>query len=361
MSNLLFPPAELDWSAGAEIITSPDDLALAPGSRDHWRVPIARRSSGENLMMHVHGVRGRTDGPTLGLVAAVHGDAISGTRTVMETIERIDPEQLRGTVLAVPVANPVAFESATRTTGQGMNTDMNNMNRVFPGNKGGWVTQKLAAALTVYVLDRSDAVVDYHCGGNTSINYVLTIGDETGAHPDHFDFSRLMGTDFVFSHDQDPFEGTIDGYMKSRGKLCAVAEQGGNVMPSGYYDLAANRIDNFLAAMDMLDVTPTMPDQQLLMYERYLVRIDHGGIYIPEVGVEGLSTIIEGGTLLGRVVDPHSIDTIQEVRAPYEQSAILMMRTSMTRVNPGDYGFIISDASTGRWIDSPKAWKFPKA
>lgn len=361
MSNLLFPPTELDWGAEAPIVTNPDDLALAPGERGHWRVPIARRSSGENLAMHIHGVRGKKDGPTLALIAAVHGDAIAGTRSVLDAINRIDPEKLSGTVLAVPVANPVAFESATRTTGQGWNTDMNNLNRVFPGDRGGWITQKLAAALTEYVIDRCDAAIDYHCGGGTSINYVLTIGDADGPYADYFNFARLMGTDFVFAHDKEPYAGTLDGYMKTKGKLCAVAEQGGNNLPAGWYDLQQKRLDNFFDAMGMLQAERTMPEKQLLMRQRYLVRIDHGGLFIPEVGVEALSTIVEGGSVLGRVVDPHANEVIQTIRAPYEQSAILMMRTGMTRVNPGDYGYIISDAGTGEWIDSPTDWKFPGA
>lgn len=358
MSNLLTMPNELDWDSEPAYATKPDDIQLAPGERGHWRVPIARRSSGENLAMHIHGVRGRNDGPTLALVAAVHGDAISGSRTVLETIGRIDPETLSGTVLAVPVANPVAFESNTRTTGQGMNTDMNNMNRVFPGSRGGWVTQKLAAALVEFVLDRSDAAVDYHCGGDTSINYVLTVGDESSEHADHFNFARLMGTDFVFVHDVEPYAGTMDGFMKAQGKLCAIAEQGGDHMPKGWYDLAARRIDNFFDAMGMIQSQRTLPERQLLMRQRYLVRMDHGGVFIPEVDVDALSTIVEGGTVLGRIIDPHANEVIQEVRAPYEQSAILMMRTTMSRVNPGDYGYIISDAGTGEWIESPKNWYF---
>lgn len=358
MSNLLTKPTELDWDNVADYATSPDDITLNPGSRGHWRVPITRRASGEDLAMHVHAIRGANDGPTLALVAAVHGDAIAGTRVVMEAVSRLDPSSLSGTVLAVPVANPIAFESHTRTTGQGMNTDMNNMNRVFPGNRGGWVTQKLAAALSEFVLDRSDAVVDYHCGSNTSINYVLAIGDETGPYPDSYHFARLMGTDFVFVHDEDPFSGTIDGYMKSKGKLCAVAEQGGNTLPDGWYELSAKRLDNFLSAMGMIEAPRTLPEKQLLMRQRFIVRMDHGGLFIPEVGVEALSTIVEGETLLGRIVDPHSIETIAEVRAPYEQSAILMMRPTMSRVNPGDYGYIISDASTGEWIDPPTEWTF---
>ncbi len=89
-------------------------------------------------------------------------------------MERIDLATLSPeTVVAVPVANPVAFETGTRTTGQGWNTDMNNMNRVFLGAADGWVTQQLAAALSANVLGQLDALIDYHCGANTSINYTL--------------------------------------------------------------------------------------------------------------------------------------------------------------------------------------------
>ena len=48
------------------------------------------------------------------------------------------------------------------------------------------------------------------------------------------------------------------------------------------------------------------------------------------------------------------METLQEVRAPYEKSAILMSRPGLSRVNPGDYGYIISRADTGEWVDVPK-------
>jgi len=354
-TNALFPPTVLDWNAAAPYATSPEQiLDVAPGTRASFRVPIARRASGENLAQHVHVARGRQDGPVLGLVAAVHGDAIYGSRIVMEAFQALDLEELRGTVIAVPVANPVAFESHTRATGQGMNTDMNNMNRVFPGNAGGWLTQKLADGLARFVLDNVDAVIDYHCGGDTSIDYTLVSGDQTEAEKRVYDFTRLMATPFLFIHDKDPFSGTIDQYVRERGKLCIVAEQGGNIMKEGFMELSLQRVRNFLCGLGMVDGEPVLPEKQLLMRERYLVRMDHGGIFVPAVGIEALSTIVDGGTLLGTVYDLNSMEVLQEVRAPYEKSAILMSRPGMSRVNPGDYGYIISRADTGEWIDVPK-------
>lgn len=353
-TNALFPPTVLDWDSAAPYVSSPQDvLDVSPGARASFRIPIARRASGENLSIHAHVARGRQDGPVLGLVAAVHGDAIYGSRIVMEAFRRLDLEELSGTVIAVPVANPVAFESHTRATGQGMNTDMNNMNRVFPGSAGGWVTQKLADGLARFVLDHVDAVIDYHCGGDTSIDYTLVSGDTTPAERRVYDFTRLMGTELVFVHDQDPFSGTVDGYVRGRGKLSIVAEQGGNTMPEGFLDLSMQRVRNFLTGLGMVPGEPVLPGRQLLMRERYLVRMDHGGLFIPAVGVEALATVVEGGTLLGTVVDPHSMEVLQEVRAPYERSAILMSRPGLSRVNPGDYGYIISRADTGVWAEAP--------
>lgn len=358
-TNALFPPTVLDWNATAPYVSSPDEvLAVKPGERSSFRVPIARRASGETLSQHVHVARGRNDGPVLGLVAAVHGDAIYGSRIVIEAFNRLNLEELSGTVMAVPVANPVAFESHTRATGQGMNTDMNNMNRVFPGDKGGWITQKLAAGLSRYVLDHVDAVVDYHCGSDTSIDYTLVSGNSTPAEKRVFDYTRLMATPFVFVHEKDPFTGTVDGYVRSRGKLSIVAEQGGNIMQPGFLELSMQRVRNFLSGLGIVSDTPVLPEKQLLMRERYLVRIDHGGLFIPAVGIEALSTVVKGETLLGTVVDPHSMEVLQEIRAPYAESAILMSRPGLSRVNPGDYGYIISRADNGTWIDSPTEFNF---
>lgn len=344
----------------APVLKAPGELLdVDKETRVQFRIPVARRASGEDLSIRVHVAKGTSDGPTLGLVAAVHGDAVFGSHIIRLAMERLDLSALRGTVVAVPVANPIAFESGTRTTGQGWNTDMNNMNRVFPGSSGGWVSQQMAAALSENVIGQLDALLDYHCGADTSINYTLIDGDATADAQRNIDFNRLMATDFVYMHDVNPFSGTITGYARSLGVLCVVAEQGGNVLPPGFDELSLTRIDNYLKALGMIDGEPELPDTQLVMSGgRTLQRIRHGGLFYPEVGIEGLSSIVEGGTLLSRVVDPHSFEVLQEIRAPYEKSAIFQTRPSFGQVNPGDYAYIIGDATKATEIDRLTNWRF---
>src|SRR6185312_11679396 len=96
----------------------------------------------------------------------VHGDEIIGAEIARRVFERLDETQMSGTVKILPVANPLAFESMTRNTP----TDMNNMNRLFPGAKdGASVTEQIAHAVATKFIDEVDVLIDIHAGGDTPI------------------------------------------------------------------------------------------------------------------------------------------------------------------------------------------------
>ncbi len=97
---------------------------------------------------------------------------------------------------------------------------------------------------------------------------------------------------------------------------------------------ALTRIDNYLKALGMIDGEPDLPDRQLVMRGgRTLQRLLHGGLFYPAVGIEALSALVPGGTVLGRVVDAHTFEVLQTITAPYEQSAF-QIRPSFDRSTP---------------------------
>jgi len=332
----------------------PADLMSVPrGSREAFRIPVAQRASGDALGIAVHVARGAHEGPTLGLVATIHGDAAFGAMVIKGLLDSLDLSVLRGTVVGVPIANPIAFESFTRTTGQGMNTDMNNMNRVFPGDRGGWLTQKMAAAIAEFVVPMADAFIDYHCGAESLIDYTLVSGETTPSEIANMEYALRFGTPYLFVHEKDPHSNTLDGYAKSLGKLSIVAEQGGTALTPGFTERTVERTRNVMKALDMIDGAPVVPERQLIMRRRVLQRVDSGGLLIPEVGAEAAATVVSGGTLLSTVYDPHTLEVLQEFRAPYERSVLLDVRAGLARVNPGDYGYIIADADSGETLPTP--------
>src|SRR5690348_9835582 len=86
-------------------------------------IPVTTLASGAELRLPLHTLAGAHPGPTLGLSALVHGNepvpAIGIIRTVLE---RLDPRELRGKVLAAPVLNPLGYAAMSRHTPEdGMN------------------------------------------------------------------------------------------------------------------------------------------------------------------------------------------------------------------------------------------------
>jgi len=128
------------------------DLASVPrGSKERLSV------DGLPLMV----VRGAQAGPRLGVTAAIHGDEFEGPAALFRFFDAVDAAELRGSIVAMPVANPAAFFAISRTHPE----DGANLARVFPGAAEGTASQRLAWAISQHVIEGSDFFLDLHTGG----------------------------------------------------------------------------------------------------------------------------------------------------------------------------------------------------
>jgi predicted deacylase len=117
------------------------------------------------LVLHALAAVGRMPGPTLFVVAGVHGDEYEGMEAIRQVFATLDPSTMRGTFFGIPVANPLAYAARTRATPT--ETDGLNLARVFPGSDQGTVTQRLAHHLLGLVernVGAQDLFVDLHSG-----------------------------------------------------------------------------------------------------------------------------------------------------------------------------------------------------
>jgi predicted deacylase len=121
-------------------------------------------------------VRGRRPGPTAMLVAGVHGDEFEGIAALPQLVAQLDPENVRGTVLALPVCNPLALAAQSRCSPESV--DGVNLARVFPGDPVGSPTRRLAATLFSLVsqlLSGDGLFADLHSAG-TRYRYLALAG-----------------------------------------------------------------------------------------------------------------------------------------------------------------------------------------
>lgn len=315
-------------------------------------IPVTRRASGDMVQLAVHVAMGRKPGPVLGLLSTSHGDEIFGAEVIREVFARLDLEKMSGGIVAIPVANPVAFESFTRTTGQGMNTDMNNLNRVFPGDATGWLTQQIAAAISTEFLPKIDYLIDFHSGGlETAIDYVLC-EQEPGSEPDLvYELSFAFGTELVNVTYTRAHGGTLTQYATSLGKPSIIAEVGGNLIDdSAYMDRCVEGVFNVMKRIGILEGELVLPPTQRIIRKRTLIRAHRGGLFIPHVKFDKLAKAVPGGTVLATVVNPHTFEVEQVIEAPFEESYLIMLRGVRSRVNPGDYAYIIGSGEDSELI-----------
>ncbi len=104
---------------------------------------------------------GPVRGPLLVVSAGVHGDEYEGVRAIYEVFAELDPAELRGGLLAVPVVNPPAHRACTRLSP----VDGLNMARVFPGKPDGSLSERIAWSFANEIIARADFYLDLHSGG----------------------------------------------------------------------------------------------------------------------------------------------------------------------------------------------------
>ncbi|WP_366555106.1 succinylglutamate desuccinylase/aspartoacylase family protein [Aquibaculum sediminis] len=115
-------------------------------------------------------VVGQGERPTVLLLAGVHGDEFEGQVVLSELIRLLQPEEVQGRLIILPMANFPAAKAGRRVSP----LDEVNLNRAFPGAAEGTPTRQIADYIEHHLIPRADLVLDLHSGGG-SLEYVPTV------------------------------------------------------------------------------------------------------------------------------------------------------------------------------------------
>jgi len=295
---------------------------------------------GTPLRVAVHEIDGSADGPTLGVSALIHGDEVTGPEVVRRLREVITPARLRGRVRLVPVANPLAYQTLTR--GMPLAVEIGNLNRVFPADPSLDLPARLAHALQTRFLDQVTHLVDLHAGGTFPIvDYGISLRD--------LDLALAFGQRVV--RQVDGYAGTMGALAASQGKPVVIAEIGGGyALDRQYIEMGVRGVLNVMRHLKMIDGALEVPDRQTVIRDTVTLRPGHGGLLYSELGADAMIREVPQGTLLGRVVSPHTFETLEELRAPFARNVVLLLRPGITPVNPGDYGYMLGNLDGARTV-----------
>jgi len=292
-------------------------------------------ADGSDACLTLHEIVGSGDGPTIGISGAIHGNEPTGTEIILDLYRLLKDTPVKGRIVLLPVANPRAYAANKRFT----TTDELNLNREFPGDKGGSFTQQLAAAITAEFLEKIDVHIDLHSGTDRpTVDYVYLLNDEK--------LSRSFGSTVLYRPEQTRQGTYFTGTSKvvtvdRRGIPCVVVELGGGIVQQKpYVERGVKGVMNMLRTLGVIEGEPSPPPAQTVVREIATIRPTRGGLM--ETLAPPLGEVIKGG-LLARIVSPYTFETLEEIKNPFAEGIMILSHLSRNLVEPGDYGFMVGN------------------
>ena len=132
---------------------------IAPGTTTELQLEMPPLYTSTQMAIPVHVKRGKRAGPTLFVCAALHGDELNGVDVIGRLIHSKTIQNLRGTLIAVPMVNVYGVLNQSRYL-----PDRRDLNRCFPGSKKGSLAGRLANLFLNEVVLKCDAGIDLHTG-----------------------------------------------------------------------------------------------------------------------------------------------------------------------------------------------------
>jgi len=133
---------------------------------------------------------GSSPGPTLCLTAGIHGDEINGVEIARRVFASLDPEEMQGSVVILPMINLSGIRSGERYM-----ADRRDLNRLFPGRRDGSLSSIVAGGVFKVVAGHCQALIDLHTGSFSRLN--LPQIRVTVNRPGALDMARHFGSGVV--------------------------------------------------------------------------------------------------------------------------------------------------------------------
>ena len=102
-------------------------------------------------------IRGKKDGPTIFISAAIHGDELNGIEIIRRFRKLSVLKRLKGTVVLIPIVNIYGVMTLSRYM-----PDRRDLNRSFPGTKKGSLASRVAKVFFDEIVCKCDFGIDLH-------------------------------------------------------------------------------------------------------------------------------------------------------------------------------------------------------
>ncbi|KAA9332135.1 succinylglutamate desuccinylase/aspartoacylase family protein [Hymenobacter busanensis] len=299
-------------------------LTIGLGEQVLTRLVIAQLPTGTVIDVPVHVFRSTQPGPTVLLMAGMHGDEVNGIETIRRMIRRGQLQRpLRGTIVAIPILNIYGFLNFSREVPDGKD-----VNRSFPGHPRGSVASRVAHRFMREIMPLIDYGIDFHTGGAARSNHPQ-VRCILGEDPETDALAAAFAAPFTLHAALRP--GSLREAAMQQGRRIIVYETGESLrLDEPGIELATAGTFRFLKHLGMLAEAPE-PAQATVVCRRHTwLRAKYAGLFRTHLRN---GDYLPKGQEYGIVADPYGE---QAVRLVSPVSGFVIGLNHMPVVNQGD-------------------------
>lgn len=288
-------------------------------------------------------------GPRVLILSGNHGDEYEGQVAICKLARNLEPDMIRGRVVMVPMANYPAALAGRRTSP----IDGGNLNRSFPGDPDGTVTQMIAHFLEEELIRDCDLMIDIHSGGS-SLDYLPSVQAQFEPEGGLSSAVRELVEAFAAPFTQVYMTGSEDRMSESaarrKGALYFTTELGGAGTVNTAALLAAEHgITRTLHAFGILPglpaETPEAPSTRYVEVrgDEHFVYATEDGVFEPLVALGDEVTEGQPAAALHFPETPWRDPVIESFRG----NGVVLCKRTMARIKRGDCLFHLGEDWTG--------------
>ncbi|MBU4246263.1 MAG: succinylglutamate desuccinylase/aspartoacylase family protein [Nanoarchaeota archaeon] len=257
-------------------------------------------------------VIGTAKGPSLFVISGIHGNELTGVELIRRLRQYLEKKSIYGKIVLLPVANPLAFYSRQRKTLY----DGKDLNRCFPGDRSGSITEKIAFAITEEIIKTCDYGIDIHTGpeGRILMSHSKIMFDEE---KEILELARAFGTLVAIPRKGTP---TMLSVYATSQKIPSLGVELGeaNKLDEAYIKTGFFGVINVARYLGILKGTVNVLNKQFIITNRLNIKPRISGIFFPKVA---LGSVVGKGTLLAEI---HNLETDEKEEIRAEKRGIIM-------------------------------------
>jgi hypothetical protein len=312
-------------------------LRVEAGTRKLVDLPVSKLSNHTPVTLPEHVLHGLRPGPTMFVSAAIHGDELNGVEIIRRVLRALQPGNIAGTLLCVPVVNAYGFIGRSRYL-----PDRRDLNRSFPGSPGGSLAARLAHLFLTEVVRRSQIGIDLHTAAIHRVN-LPQIRCEFSKRKRVRELGEAFGAEVILESPER--SGSLRRAAREAGVDVLVYE-GGEGLRFDEFAIRAgvDGIAGVMLKIGMLElpegVEPRAGNDNrrppIFANASKWVRAPEGGVLRT---VKRIGEAVSQEEVIGHVANPYD-DTDVAVRSP--RRGIIIGKTTLPIVNMGDALFHIA-------------------